>query len=127
MTLREFIELHKNDEVEVWDDNVDISCPYYAWGEPCFKDTETDHYLHVLEKWLLGLKVKDCRESTCWVDVYSFVEKNWETLSMFYASEDEDGMCDCTEDVFTTLSQGVYGFAKMFVKAMRLEGNNDKG
>lgn len=130
MTLRDFIECNKQYEVEVWDENVDIDCPYYFYGENSYKDDDDEHNLYVLENWFLGLEVTHSNvspfEISCCVDVYSIIEKNWETLSMFYNSEDEEGMCDCTQDVFTALSQGVYGFARMFVKAMGLEGNNDK-
>lgn len=129
MTLRDFVERNKQYEIEVWDENVDIDCPYYYYENPYFEDNETDHYLHVLENWFLGLEVTHSNvspfEISCCVDVYSIIEKNWDVLKMFYYSEDEEGMCNCTQDVFTALSQGVYGVARMIVKALRLEGNDE--
>jgi hypothetical protein len=124
MTLREFCKENEQYEIEVWDENVDIDCPYYFYEKNTYEDDETDHYLHVLENWFLDLEVTHSNlspfEISCCVDVYSFVEKHWDVLKQFYDNNYEPE-CDCTQDVFTTLSQGYYSFAKKFVTVLGLE------
>ena len=115
----------ENNELEVWDANVDISCPIYLCGEHCYEDNEEDHNFYLMECWMNELEVKNQYKGTCCVDVYSELEKNWETIlerskETFVLGDDEDDIAAFTEDVFTCLSQGFYNFAKNFVKIMNL-------
>lgn len=115
----------ENNELEVWDANVDISCPVYLDGEHVYEDNEEDHNFYLMENWMNELEVSHCYRESCCVDVYSEIEKNWEMIKekskgIYNLTDDEEDIIGFTEDVFTCLSQGYYNFAKNFVKIMNL-------
>lgn len=136
MTLGEFIRLHKNDEIEVWDKEVDIRAPYYVYESFCFdSEDEDDKNLLKIEKWIQSLEVDSVWDGTsCTVNVYAEIEKNWKHIvdcirehggyaDYFNDDEildDDEVIAEYTEDVFTTLSQGHYGFARDFCEFMNL-------
>lgn len=120
MTLKEYCTKHKG-EIEVWDENVDIANPYYNYNEYCYHYAKDEYFLFWLERWILSLPVKEIRDRVVSVDVFSFIEKRWETIvgkmkeDKDYDSflsrypdilEDGDAIADYVEDIFTTLSQG---------------------
>lgn len=115
----------ENRELEVWDANVDISCPIYLYGEHCYEDNEEDHNFYLMENWMNELEVSNCFRDSCCVDVYSEIEKNWKSIiekakEVYRLEDNEEDIAAFTEDVFTCLSQGYYNFAKYFVKLMNL-------
>ena len=112
MKLKDFIRLHKNDEIEVWDEVVDIANPYYVEGDYAFDD-EDDMNLRKMEQWIQELEITKIRGTTVMVNVYSKVKEK-------FTDDDDDIVCDYVEDIFTTLSQGYYGFAKMFCDEFKL-------
>lgn len=121
MKLKDFIRLHKDDEVEVWDKQIDIRCPYYAYGDYSYGDSEDEDDLWKIENWLWDLEVSNVHGSSCCVDVFSQMENNISLFKdMYYEDDEEELVCLATEDVFTTLSQGFYGFANQFVTRMKL-------
>lgn len=125
MTLRDYIKLHSNDEIEVWDSEVDIPIPFYLYGENTYRDNEDEHYLFQLENILLGLEVSNCHKETCCIDVFSLVKKNWKKLYKLYTDlpfeevNDDESIADCVEDVFKVMSQGYYELGKKFAKALK--------
>lgn len=137
MTLRDY-GMKINGELEVWDADVDIANPYYLYdGEMTWKDNEDEHYLYLLEDWLLGLNIDESSlvmDATygfsCCVTCYHELDLLWERmmcrnkeLNLFaFDSDDEDDMkADLTEDLFTCLSQGYYGLAKRFCLLLELD------
>lgn len=134
MTLRELGSL-LGDEIEVWDKEVDISIPYYFYGVNCFEDNDEERDLHLMENWFLSLPVESINGYTCTVDVFSRVKENWDHivammkkdpsyfsfLSCFSDPNDDEAIAEFTEDIFTCLSQGFYGFAKDFVSFFSLD------
>ena len=115
MKLRDFIRLHNNDEVEVYDKYLD-TIPYYVSSDYAFNDTEDEKNFRLMEDWIQSLEVENVRGTTCNVDVYSQVEKRFED------TRDDEYIIGYTEDVFTTLSQGFYGFAELFCEDFNLKG-----
>lgn len=112
MTLREFC-IKADCEVEVWDKEIDLGAPYYNYyGENTYYDTDEEHFLFLMENWLLSLPVAEVfAEDRVSVDIYSQVEGKIK----------KGDPADCVEDVFLCLAVGSEGFAKRFCKAMRLE------
>lgn len=139
MTLREYCKTVTG-EVEVWDKEIDISYPYYNYdGENTFDDDKT---LVAMENWFLSLPVADRNGNHCSVDVFSAIKDCWKNIVEkmnddggyeFFLSNwgedinDDEAIADYVEDIFTCLSQGLYGFAKDFCKFMDLtkESNRD--
>ena len=127
MKLKELAKVFEkgNNELEVWDTNVDISCPVYLYGEHNYEDNEEDHNFYLMENWMNELEVTHAFRESCCVDVYSEIEKNWKQIlemakDRYILEDDEESIASYTEDVFTCLSQGYYGFAKDFVRFMNL-------
>lgn len=112
MLLKELAE-KKTDELEVWDEEVDVSCPVYLYGGHAYEDSERDHFLYLMEEWFLGLEVTTINDGSCCVNVFEELQKNMPTA-------DDDEVADCVEDFFTVLSMGVYGYAKRFCSSMNL-------
>lgn len=138
MTLREYCKA-LGGEIEVWDKEIDISYPYYNYdGDNTFG--EEDEFLHAMENWFLSLPVAEkYRENRCSVDVFHVIEEHWDDiveqmkddvgyenfLSNWGADiNDDEAIAEFVEDVFTCLSQGMYGFAEDFCKFMNLVGED---
>lgn len=131
MTLRDYINSRKGNDYfgdyEVWDSEVDIRYPVYEDVEMTYKDNEEEHNLHLMENWLLDLEVDGydaINDYIVWVKCYDEIEKCPEqTLGSIREKYDchEDEIASFVEDIFYTLSQGHYGFAKEFVEIMNLE------
>lgn len=111
MTLREFC-IKADCEVEVWDKEIDLGAPYYNYyGENTYKDNEEEHFLFLLENWILSLPVTEFIGETCVsVDVFSAVQN--------IIACNDDTVADYVEDIFTTLAYGDYSFAKRFCEIM---------
>ena len=126
MLLKDLI--NASNEVEVWDDAVDIANPvYFIDGEQTWDECE-EHHLFLLEKWLLGLEVTHVNRDSCCVNCFETVKKrledcykanDFETLATFQEMYDEDFTDDdeialFVEDIFTCLSQGYHNLSKRF-------------
>lgn len=135
MYLYELLEVAEND-VEVWDDNVDISTPVYEYSDYTYEDNDEDYYLHKMEEWFRNLEIKTHLTESVFVDVFSEIEKRWEHIvdcmkekgrySIFLYTygddilDDDEAIADYVQDVFKTLSLGIYGMAKDFCEFMGL-------
>ena len=136
MLLKEYCKVRRDEETEVWDECVDIGAPYYNDGGECgYEDSKEDHYLFLVEKWILSLPVSHSNGYSVCVDVYHEIEKNWndilkkmKKLGFEYSflgnpeeEQDDETIALYVEDVFTTLSQGFYSFAHDFCILMGLQ------
>lgn len=131
MKLKEFIELHKNDEIEVWDTEVDIPIPFYLYGEHTFKNGVNEYGgdergLYELENILFDLEVENVYKDTCTINVFNIAKKNWKKLYKLYTDlpyeeveDDDEAIALCVEDVFKTISQGYYELGEDFAKALK--------
>ena len=112
-------------ELEIWDAQVDIRCPIYLYGEHNYQNNDDERNFYLMENWMNELEVSYYHGDSCCVDVYSEMEKNWATIlekakDRYILSDDDESIAAYTEDVFTCLAQGYYGFANDFVKFMGL-------
>lgn len=134
MKLRDYINSKRDfehcEEYEVWDSDVDIRCPVYEDVELTYKDNEKEHNLYLMENWFLDLDVATVSQSAVCVKCYDEIDWNWEPIYHKLEEKgynvpgdwyDEEYECSYIEDIFTTLSQGYYSFAKDFVEIMNLE------
>jgi len=126
MKLKEFVEVHKNDEVEVWDSQVCCTIPFYLYGEKTYGDTVDEKYLSQLENTLLELEVSNVSETSCCINVFDLVKKNWKKLYKLYTDlpfeeveNDDEAIADCVDDVFKVMSQGYYDLGKEFAKKLK--------
>ena len=132
MLLKELVPFC--DELEVWDNDVDIANPVYFYKEKTW-DANEYLYLSLLEDWFLNIEVtsappvdKAYEFTTCAIqcfrDVYDYLQKEAEksnlvVLDMFaehYGDniDDDETVAMFVEDIFTVLSQGYYKLAKDF-------------
>lgn len=108
MTLKSYCFATKG-EIEVWDKEVDIATPYYNYdGE--FTYGEEDHYLHMVEEWLLFLNVEVIDERVVNVDTFVEIKNNF--------NADDYDTADIVEGVFECLAVGDRRFAKRFCEVM---------
>ena len=136
MTLLELQNIMK-DEIEVWDKEIDVPQPFYCYPEMTYSDNDDEHYLFLMEKWLMLLPVDNVSShGTCCVNVYHEIEAHWEDIfngmkadegyDNFVANAERYGWDDCeviadyVEDVFTILAYGYNELAKDFCWFMGL-------
>lgn len=110
------------EELEVWDENVDIKQPVYVY---CDMNLYDDGDLHILEEWFMNLEVTTIMPHSACVDVFSEISNRWHNIysrmktdpsfANFvseYDEDDDEGIALFTEDIFTTLAVGFKRMAK---------------
>lgn len=132
MLLKELVAVC--DELEVWDNDVDIAHPVYFYKEKTW-DANEYLYLSLLEDWFLNIEVTSAPPADetyfitncciqCFREVYDYLERetdkcNLVLLDMFaehYGDniDDDETIAMFVEDIFTVLSQGYYKLAEDF-------------
>ena len=114
-------------EVEVWDEYIDIANPYYNYdGDFSFEDNDEEHNLHMVEWWILSLPVTTDNGYSVCVDCYTAIREIWDSilakmeeepsyrnfLDRYEDHQDDEMIAEFVEDIFTTLSQGMYKMAE---------------
>lgn len=139
MLLKELVPFC--DELEVWDNDVDIANPVYFYKEKSWDGCD-DKFISMLEDWLLNIEVtsappvdKSYEFTTCAIqcfrEVYDYLHReadkcNLVLLDMFaehYGGNinDDETVAMFVEDIFTVLSQGYYKLAKDFCEILGIK------
>lgn len=133
MTLKDFVRFCVKDELEVWDQYVDIKQPVYCYPEETYGEDEP--YLSKMADWFSSLEISNYNKGVVNVDVYHEIEKNWKTILIGMNENggytdflmrwnkdimDDEAIAEYVEDVFTILACGYEENAKDFCQFMGL-------
>lgn len=125
-----------SDEIEVWDEEIDIKQPVYVYPELTYENKGDEVDLYRMEQWFRNLEVTSSLTYSVCVNVFKEIKENWEHILEkmknnssyigFLEEYGEDATCDeaiaeYVEDVFTILAIGFKKSAGDFCEFMEVE------